>query len=98
MTLRLATGEIRVSFAMPLPVAQIAMFAGRALPVPPSMFSANLAGWGDVDVPLEVSRVEVVSAAEGTATLVLAVRIGFSRAGLPHDDLDVTLRPTVQIR
>ena len=42
--------EIAITFAMPLPVAQIGMFAGRSLPVPPSMFTAVLRGFG-AEVP-----------------------------------------------
>ncbi len=85
---------IAVTFAMPLPVAQIGMFAGRPLPVPPTMFTAVLRAFG-TEVPVDVQRVSVVSAADGEATLELTGLVAFSRTGLGYDDREVTLRPTV---
>ena len=88
--------EIAVTFAMPLPVAQIGMFAGRPLPVPPTMFSAVLRGFG-TDVPIDVQRVSVVSAGDGEATLELTGLVAFSRAGLGYDDREVRLNATVTV-
>ncbi len=97
MTLRLAMGgEVRVSFAMPLPVAQIGMFAGRPLPVPASMFTALLVAFG-VEAPIAVSSVKVLSAGNSEARLELVGTVGFASAGLPYADREVTLTPTVTI-
>lgn len=97
MTLRLATGgEVRVSFAMPLPVAQIGMFAGRPLPVPASMFSAVLVTDG-AEAPITVASVKVLSAGDGEAQLELVGEVSFDGADSPYASRELTLTPTVSI-
>jgi 3-hydroxyacyl-CoA dehydrogenase len=97
MTLRLAMGgEVRVAFAMPLPVAQIGMFAGRPLPVPASMFTAVLVT-GGAEATIGVTSVTVLSAGDGEAQLELNGTLDFGSAGLPYPDRQVTLTPTVTV-
>jgi hypothetical protein len=107
MTLRLADApipgsvadgprEIVVTFAMPLPVAQIGMFVARALPVPQSMFHAELRAFG-AEIPFDVGKITVLSADAGAATLELSAHVAFARADLPYPDQSVTLTAMVSV-
>ena len=88
--------ELRVKFAMPFPVGQIAMFTGKTLPVPVSMFTAVLAAVG-AETPIAVRAVKVLSAAQGMATLELAGDVAYSTAALPYPDEHVVITATVDV-
>jgi hypothetical protein len=88
--------RVVVTFAMPLPVAQLALFAGRSLPVPMSMFTATVHAFGAV-LPVDLQSISVVTAASDSAVLRVTGSVDPTAARLPYvtTNLDLTVPVTV---